>query len=342
MSRLLSALAPDEGYTLSPLPGVRWLRSNRPLGVTPVLYEPGFVIVCQGRKRGWLGDQAFVYDEQQVLAVAVPVPFTMQTEASPERPLLAIYVQLDFVMAAELATQIASHPRHDVARDIGRDIGRDIERDIERASRRGTRREARAEVRNEIRNRDAASPRSLVSTPLDDALADAVVRLLQSMHDPLQAQVLGPLILREIYFRVLAGEQGDTLRSALSAPGRFGQVGKAIQRIHRDYATALTVPALAEASALGLAAFHHHFREVTQTSPMQYLKSIRLHQARLLMLRQGITAASAAHAVGYESPSQFSREFKRLFGLSPMAEVERLKSSFSYPERPPSGYVSSH
>lgn len=318
MSRLLSALATTEGYTLSALPGVRWLRSNRPLGVTPVLYEPGFVIVCQGRKRGWLGDQAFVYDEQQVLAVAVPVPFTMQTEASPERPLLAIYVQLDFVVAAELAAQIGGDARRDARGDTQRDL--------------------RAAPPGPV----GAVPRSLVSTPLDDALADAVVRLLQSMHDPLQAAVLGPLILREIYFRVLSGPQGDTLRSALSAQGRFGQVGKAIQRIHRDYASGLTVPDLADESALGLAAFHHHFRAVTRTSPMQYLKSIRLHQARLLMLRQGMTAASAAHAVGYESPSQFSREFKRLFGLSPMAEVARMKSSFSYPERPASGFVTSH
>ncbi len=302
MVTLLSRLARDEGYTLSPLPGVRWLRSNRPLGVTPVLYEPGFVIVCQGRKRGWLGEQEFVYDEQQVLAVAVPVPFTMQTEASAERPLLAIYFRLDLQLAAELALQIAAHTPQ--AED--------------------------------------AAPRGLVSSPMDDNLASAVVRLLQAMDNPLDAEVLGPAVLREIYFRVLAEEQGGTLRAALAAQGRFGQIGRAIRRIHQDHASPLTVEMLAREAGLGPAAFHNHFKAVTQTSPMQYLKSTRLHQGRLLMMRQGMTAAAASAAVGYESPSQFSREFKRLFGLPPLAEVERMVKSFALPPTEDSTFVTSH
>lgn len=302
MARLLSELAPNEGYTLGALPGVRWLRSNRPLGITPVLYEPGIVIVCQGRKRGWLGEQEFVYDEQQVLAVAVPVPFTMQTEASAERPLLAIYLRLDLRLAAELALQIAA-------------------------------RKPQAE---------AQRPRSLVSTPMDDALADAVLRFLQAMGDPMEAEVLGPSVLREIYFRVLNGEQGATLRAALAARGRFGQIGRAIQRIHRDHGSPLTVDMLAREAGLGHAAFHSHFKAVTRSSPMQYLKSTRLHQGRLLMMRRGMTAAAAASAVGYESASQFSREFKRMFGLPPQAEVERMKRSFALPPLPQGAYVTSH
>ncbi|VTY39730.1 HTH-type transcriptional activator Btr [Xylophilus ampelinus] len=302
MAQLLSALAVDEGYTLSPLPGVRWLRSNRPLGVTPVLYEPGIVIVCQGRKRGWLGDEEFVYDEQQVLAVAVPVPFTMQTEASAERPLLAIYLRLDLSLASEIAASIAAH------------------------------RPPTAQVR----------PQGLLSSPMDEALSDAVLRFLEAMGRPLEAQVLGPALLRELYFRVLNGEQGDTLRAALAAQGRFGQIGRAIQRIHRDHASALTVAMLSRDAGLGAAAFHHHFKAVTRASPMQYLKSIRLHQARLLMMRRGMTAAAAASAVGYESASQFSREFKRVFGLPPLAEVQRMKQGFARPAQPEGDYVSSH
>ncbi len=158
MAALLSSLALHEGYTLSPLPGVRWLRSNRPLDVTPVLYEPGIVIVCQGRKRGWLGDQEFVYDEQHVLAVAVPVPFVMQTEASAERPLLAIYLRLDMQLAAEIAIQVDEQLPH-------------------------------ATPIRSIR------PSSLVSSRMDAALADAVTRFLQAMSHPLEAQVPGPSIL---------------------------------------------------------------------------------------------------------------------------------------------------
>jgi len=100
--KLLKTLAPQEGYNLTALPDVRILRSDRPLARTPVLYDPGIVIVCQGSKRGFFGDQVYLYDEQHYLAVAVPVPFTMETAASAEHPLLAIYLHLDFSVATEL------------------------------------------------------------------------------------------------------------------------------------------------------------------------------------------------------------------------------------------------
>src|SRR6202046_5454853 len=114
---LLRALAPDEGYNLTALPSVRILRSNRPLSRTPVLYDPGIVIVCQGRKRGYFGDQLYLYDEQHYLAVSVPVPFTMETDATPERPLLAIYMHLDFQVVADLLIQLDRNgmPAHDDA-----------------------------------------------------------------------------------------------------------------------------------------------------------------------------------------------------------------------------------
>src|SRR5262245_23567459 len=105
---LLDRLAPLEGYNLTPLAGVRLLRSNRPLTRTPVLYEPGIVIVGQGRKRGYLGEEVYVYDAQHYLAVSVPVPFTMETDASEAEPLLAIYLQLDLNMVAELLLHDAS------------------------------------------------------------------------------------------------------------------------------------------------------------------------------------------------------------------------------------------
>ena len=103
---LLRELAPEEGYNLTALPSVRILRSNRPLSRTPVLYDPGIVIVCQGRKRGYFGDHLYLYDEEHYLAVSVPVPFSMETDATEERPLLALYLHLDFTLAAELAVQI--------------------------------------------------------------------------------------------------------------------------------------------------------------------------------------------------------------------------------------------
>ncbi len=303
MADLARRLAPQEGYNLTALPGVRILRSDRALSRTPVLYDPGIVIVCQGCKRGYFGDQVYVYDEQHYLAVAVPVPFTMESDGTPERPLLAIYMHLDFQMAADLMIEIAQH-----ASPVSKD-----------------------------------APLSMMSSPMDAALRASVLRFLEAMSQPLDAAVLGPGLLRELYFRVLTGAQGAALRSALGMQGQFGKIGKALRHIHVAYAESINLAQLAREAEMSVPSFHSHFRAVTRTSPMQYLKSTRLHQARLLMVRQGMTAEAAGYAVGYASASQFNREFKRLFGLPPVAEVRRMRNDFAIPPaQAASDFVSSH
>ncbi len=303
MIGLVRALAPEEGYNLTALASVRVLRSDRSLTSTPVLYDPGIVIVCQGRKRGYFGDQLYVYDEQHYLAISVPVPFTMETDADAQRPLLAIYLHLDFKLAAELIAQIEGH----------------------------------------VLPHSGHAPQSMMSSPLDKPLRNTVLRLLEALNRPLDAAVLGPSLLRELYFRVLTGPQGDAMRAALGMQGQFGKIGKALRRIHSDYASALDLALLAREAGMSIPTFHAHFKAVTQTSPMQYVKSTRLHQARLLMLRQDMSAETASVAVGYASTSQFSREFKRLFGLTPAAEARRMRASFAIPPaHTGSEYVSSH
>lgn len=302
MVERLQALAVEEGYTLTALPGVRLLRSDRPLARTPVLYDPGIVIVCQGVKRGYLGGQTYQYDAQHYLAVSVPVPFTMETEATAEAPLLAIYLHLDLQLAADLLIELGEHA--------------------------GT---------------GQAPAQSMMASPMQGAMQATVLRLLEALSDPLEAAVLGPALVRELYFRVLTGAQGAAMREALAMRGRFGRIGKVLRHIHAAYPTALDVDALAAEAEMSVATFHDHFRSITGTSPMQYVKSTRLHQARLLMLRQAMTAEAASLAVGYASPSQFNREFKRLFGLPPAAEVARMRRSFALPPAPVDAvYVSSH
>jgi AraC-like DNA-binding protein len=188
-----------------------------------------------------------------------------------------------------------------------------------------------------------AKPAGMVSTPMDDALSKTVLRLLEAMSTSVESILLGPAIIREIYFRVLSGEQGASLRAALAGQGQFGKISKAVRRIHAGFREPLTVEQLAREAAMSVPTFHAHFRGVTDTSPMQYLKSVRLHQARLLMLRHEMTIAAACAEVGYMSSSQFSREFKRLFGRNPSEEVARLRSNFAMPQ--PQGrqiWVASH
>ncbi|WP_413728592.1 AraC family transcriptional regulator [Sodalis sp. RH19] len=303
MSALLTQLAPNEGYTLSALDAVRFMRSDRPLGRTPVLYEPSIVIVCQGRKRGFLGSDVYVYDAQHYLVLSVPLPFSTQTEASASEPMLAVAISLDLTQVADLMLQI-NHLGPQAVPGI---------------------------------------PLGIASTPLSGALADAMLRLLEIMTCPRDAHILGPAVVREIYYRVLVGEQGGAMRAALAHQGQFGRVAKALRRIHADYAQSLDVAHLAGEAGMSVPAFHAHFKTVTQTSPIQYIKSTRLHQARLLMIRDGLTAASASSRVGYDSPSQFSREFKRFFGRSPMEEVRDMKASFSLsPAKPLSEFTLAH
>lgn len=281
---LLTQLTRQDGVNPSALECVSLMRASVARPRTPVMYEPSIFIVCQGRKRGFLGDQVFVYDAQQYLVLSVPLPFECETEASPEEPLLGISIRVDLTMVAELLMAL-----------------------------------------NESRGNTVSEPRGIYATQLDAPLSNAVLRLLEALASPCDARILGPSIVREILYRVLSGVQGDAIRAALAHQHHFGRIAKALRRIHADYCTDLDVDMLANEAGMSLAVFHAHFKTVTSTSPMQYVKTTRLHHARLLIAHDGLNVSAAATRVGYESASQFSREFKRLFGLTPADEMRRAR-----------------
>ncbi|WP_394837646.1 AraC family transcriptional regulator [Pendulispora rubella] len=167
---------------------------------------------------------------------------------------------------------------------------------------------------------------SIYATPLTEELTGAAVRLLEALRSPAESRILGPQIVREITYRVLCGEQSGALRAVATRQGHFAQIGKVLRRIHENYAEAFQVEDLAREASMSVTTFHQHFRAVTSTTPLQYVKTIRLHKARLLMAQQGVSANSAARSVGYESASQFSREFKRFFGDTPSEEAARMRA----------------
>jgi AraC-like DNA-binding protein len=283
---LVQQLAPAEGYTLSRLAGVRFMRANGPIPRVPVLYEPSIVIVCQGRKRGFVDGVVHTYDPHHYLVLSVPLPFESDTLASPAEPMLAVAVALDLKMAADLVLALDARHR---------------------------------------RRPDAAV--TICSTPLDEAMSGALLRLLEALCCADEASILGPAIVRELLYRVLTGPQGGAVHAALSQHSHFGRIGKALRRIHAGYDVAVDVPTLAREAGMSVAAFHAHFKAVTNATPIQYLKTVRLHKARLLMVQDGVSAAAASHLVGYESSSQFSREFKRFFGRPPAHEAAVMKDA---------------
>ncbi len=170
------------------------------------------------------------------------------------------------------------------------------------------------------------TPRGISSTPMNEELGGAVCRLLACLKSPLDSRMLGRQTVREIVYRVLQGEQGGALRALAIRDEHLSRIARVLRYVHADYAKPLSVEELARKAGMSVAAFHHYFKLVTASSPLQYLKRIRLDQARRLMTHDGYNAGTAARAVGYESASQFSREFKRLFGVTPVEEAEQTRS----------------
>ncbi|MBK1881878.1 AraC family transcriptional regulator [Luteolibacter pohnpeiensis] len=284
--KLLDALAMEEGFSDSLLPGVRFMKSSRPSIRAQVSYEPSIVIIAQGRKCGYLGDKVFTYDANHFLVLSVPLPFECETLSSPEGPLLGISIGVNPSLVGSLMIEMETSPPIPMGR-----------------------------------------PEAIRANPLDDILYDTTVRLVQALANPEDARILGPMLVREMIFRVLRGEAGGPLRALAAPHSHFGQISRVLQRIHKDYSQPMDMATLAAEAGMSVSTFHSHFKAVTSSPPLQYLKNIRLHKARNLMVHEGHTAASAAVAVGYESAPQFSREFKRFFGRTPAAETDFLKTN---------------
>ncbi|QEL22480.1 AraC family transcriptional regulator [Bosea sp. F3-2] len=279
---LASALTPHQGYNPTQLQGVRILRTETVLHDVPVLYKPGAVFVLQGRKQGMLEGEVYRYDEEHYLAVSVPVPFRMESVASPEQPLLAVYFEFDMRLAAEIASEVG---------------------------------ERRSEP-------TVGKMRGLVSSRMEPSIEDAVLRLLRALCDPVELAVLGPGILRELHYRVLVGPQGGAMISALQQRGTAGRIVQSLARLRESYGSGISVAALASEAGMSVPSYHVHFKALTGSTPIQYVKAMRLHEARLMIARRDKTIAEVAASVGYASPAQFSRDFKRHFRRTASQEAD--------------------
>lgn len=170
-----------------------------------------------------------------------------------------------------------------------------------------------------------STDRGLYVARTSPQLLDAVVRLTRLLEQPLDAAILAPLVMREIHYRVLTGELGHRLRELCVVDSQVNRVARAIELLRKRFTESLRIEDLAAAAHMSESSLHHRFKAVTAMSPMQFQKQLRLHEARRLMLTEGLEAAAAAHRVGYESPSQFSREYRRLFGAPPRREIETVR-----------------
>jgi AraC-like DNA-binding protein len=285
---LVARFAPADGLHNTAIGPLQLIRASAPAQRLPSVYDPGLCVVVQGRKQAVLAGEVFRYDPLHCLIISVTLPTVGQIlEATPDKPYLCVRLNIDPREIGALMLETGAAP---------------------------------ATVANGLE-------RGLRVSRVSDALLDAVLRLLRLLRTPQDLPVLAPLALREIHYRVLTGDLGPRLRELALADSHSQRIARAVELLKRRYDQPVRIEEVADAAHMSPSSLHHHFKQVTAMSPLQFQKQLRLHQARRLMLTEGIDAAAAGHRVGYESPSQFSREYRRLFGAPPRAEVEQVRSS---------------
>lgn len=270
----------------TPVRGLSLHRWDKPTEPTSYMMSPSICLVGQGRKRLFLGEDAFVFDAHTFLITSVELPVVSQVlDATEESPYLGLTMELNLRAISEL---MLDHPG---------DVGRGAEDRL-----------------------------SVAVSPLPGGILQAFNRLVDLLNHPDDIAVLAPLIQQEIFYRLLKSGQGPRLRAIVTSGTQNHQVARVIDWLKINFNQSVRIEDLANRAGLSVSAFHNHFRAMTAMTPIQFLKRMRLNEARRLMLADRLDAARAAYAVGYESPSQFSREYSRLFGAPPMKDIKQLSS----------------
>lgn len=279
----------------SPIPELMLFRREQPMPPCTCLIEPSIILVVQGEKQMLVGGEAFPYDIHRFLVTSLDLPANSQViTASTDKPCLGLSLKLDLRVMAELIAQ-GGLPLP-VERSADKGVGAGL---------------------------GAVTP----------VLLESFKRLLDLLDEPAAIPVLAPLIVREIHYRLLRSEQATRLWQITSVGSQGHRVAKAIDWLKMNYTRTLRIEDLAAHVQMSTSSLHQHFRQLTAMSPLQYQKWLRLSEARRLMLNEDLDAASASFEVGYESPSQFSREYTRLFGAPPKRDIEGLRSSASQARR---------
>jgi AraC-like DNA-binding protein len=268
-----------------PLEGLYLYRSS--VSRVPVhgIAEPSFCVIAQGSKEVLVGNHSFRYDPFNYLISTVELPRVSQILEASK---VRPYLSFRLEFAPTLIDSVLVEAGHSLPRG-----------DID--------------------------VRAIDVSPLDLGLQDAVVRLVRLVDSPAEAPVLMPLIIREIIYRLLMGKQGARLRHLAIQRGYTPHIAKAVERLRQDLDQPLHIENLARELGMSVSGLHHHFKAVTELSPLQFQKHLRLQEARRLMLSEDLDAENAAYRVGYHDASHFNRDYKSLFGIPPMRDVHRLR-----------------
>jgi AraC-like DNA-binding protein len=278
-------VAPADGLHGSAISSLTAVRASVPSSVIPSLYTPSLCVVVQGRKVAMMADEEYVYDPFNYLVVSVTLAIRSQIIEASKD---RPYLCMRIALDRKLIGEL-------LARLGPSPVGKPTE------------------------------SRGLFVARSSASFLDALVRLMRLLDEPRDAGVLAPLVLQEIHYRALVGELGHRLRELCVADSQTQRINNAIQMLVQRFAEPVRIEDLAEVAHMSLSTLHHRFKAMTAMSPVQFQKQLRLHEARRLMLSEGMDATAASQRVGYESASQFSREYRRLFGAPPRREVKSVR-----------------
>ncbi len=283
----IARLTAGQGVKATGIQALSLIRRDAPTSTTSYMHEPSVCLIAQGAKRVMLGDEVYAYDAHHFLLASVDLPIVGQVI---EASPAKPYLGLMLKLDPREIAQLMADSSLPPPRTQHEDRG-------------------------------------MAVGELSEPLLCAFLRLLDLLEEPEHIPILAPLVQREILYRLLVGPQGPRLRQIGAAGCRSHQIARAIDWLKANFAQPLRIDDLAGQVRMSTSAFHHHFRALTAMSPLQYQKWLRLHEARKLMLTEQIDAASAAFQVGYESPSQFSREYSRQFGAPPLRDIKNLRQA---------------
>ncbi|WP_261389182.1 AraC family transcriptional regulator [Ferrimonas balearica] len=281
LAQLLDALAPEEGYNPTALPGVGVYRASTSRPREPLCYQQGIIIMAQGSKRVHLEDQHLDYDPDHYLVLTLPIPAECETRVKPGEPLLSLLVDIDLAQLNALVRLFDEHQLGQAGNDR------------------------------------LAEGRSLYVSPMTESFSELVLKLARALQSPLELAALGEGLVRELLFHLLQGAHAGPLFALARHNTHLARLERALKHLHDHFHRPLEVEQLASLANMSPSTFHRNFRQMTASSPIQYQKKLRLTRAKELLLDQGLKVKQAAAMVGYESPTQFSREFKRYFGQTP-------------------------
>ena len=288
LAALLAQHCPQDGVHATSLPRVSFIRSSHVSAPIHTLQKPALCIVAQGQKRVFLGTDVYSYGPHQQLIASVALPLRGEvTSATPAEPYLCFMLELDTTILNELL----------------------LESDPESA------RKARQH-----------SCTGLTLSPAAPEVLDAATRMLRLLTTPQFISALAPLIEREILYRLLLDDETRHLNQLAFVNSKLRQIARAIGWLKVHYREPFRIEVLTAEARMSTSALHHHFKVVTKMSPLQYQKRLRLQEARRLLLSTSYDAATVGFSVGYESSSQFSREYVRMFGAPPLRDAARLKA----------------